>query len=221
MAQTLLQRNLDTPGSRLKHLRSILRITRAYIEKKYKLPEITLKSWENETIKVSRNGVKRCVEVYKSEGLIVDEGWIADGKGLDPTVRLSVGHYFSMPSDASLPVEEDDEIAMMRDANDFKKRYPNVVIMIVSNDEMSPYYEAGDYVGGRLRTASELEEVINRDCIVYLKGGGQYFRRIFQDTLGRYNLCCLNPAGKTTEPVIFNAEIEWAAPVCWVRKRDR
>ena len=221
MPQTLLQRNLDTPGSRLKHLRSILRLTRAYIEKQYGVPEITIKSWENETIKLTRNGVKRCVAVYKSEGLIVDEGWIMDGKGLDPTVRLSVGHYFSMPSDASLPVEEDDEIAMMRDANEFKKRYPNAVIMIVSNDEMSPYYEPGDYVGGRIRTASELEEVINRDCIVCLKGGGQYFRRIFRDSMGRYNLSCLNPVGKTAEPVIFNAEIEWVAPVFWIRKRDR
>lgn len=220
MSQTLLQRNLETPGARLKYLRSILRLTRAYIEKQYKLPEITLKSWENGAIRLSKNGVKRCVAVYKSEGLIVDEGWIADGKGLDPTVRLSVGHYFSMPSDANLPVDEDDEIAMMRDANDFKKRYPNAVIMIVSNDEMSPYYESGDYVGGRLRTISELESVVNKDCIVYLKGGGQFFRRIFQDVSGRYNLACLNPVGKTSEPVIFNAEIEWAAPVSWIRKKD-
>jgi hypothetical protein len=221
MSQTSLQRNLETPGSRLKHIRSILRLTRAYIEKQYKLPEITLKSWENGTIKLSRNGVRRCVAVYKSEGLIVDEGWIADGKGLDPTVRLSVGHYFSMPSDANLPVDEDDEIAMMRDANDFKNRYPNAVVMIVSNDEMSPNYEPGEYIGGRSRKVSELEGIVNRDCIVCLKGGGQYFRRLWQDPFGRYNLSCLNPVGKTSEPVIFNVDIEWAAPVTWVRKRDK
>ena len=220
MTQTLFQRNLETAGSRLKYLRAILRLTRAYIEKKYKLPEITLKSWENGTIKLSKNGVKRCVTVYKSEGLLVDENWIAEGKGLDPTVRFSVGHYFSVPSNVALPVEEDDEVAMLQDADVFKNRYSNAVIMIVSNDEMSPYYEPGDYVGGRLRAMNELEMIINKDCIIYLKGGGQYFRRIYQDSLGRYNLACLNPIGKTSEPVIFNADIEWAAHVTWIRKKN-
>jgi hypothetical protein len=219
MPQTLVRRNLETPGARLKYLRAILHLTRAYIEKQYKLPEITLKSWENGTIKLSKNGIKRCVAVYKGEGLLVDENWIAHGRGLDPTVKLSLGRYFSMPSDVGLSAEEDDEIAMMRDANDFKKRYLNAVIMIVSNNEMSPYYDSGDYIGGRLRAAHELEMLVNKDCIIYLKGGEQYFRRIYQDSLGRYNLVCLNPVGETSEPVIFNADIERAAQVIWVRRK--
>ena len=221
MSQALLQRNLDTPGARLKYLRSILRLTRAYIEKKYKLPEITLKSWENSMIKISKNGIKRCVTVYKNEGLIVDESWIADGKGLDPTVRLSLGHYFAMPSETvSMPVDADDEVAMMRDAQEFRARYANAVVMIVSNDEMSPHYRAGDYVGGRLRAASELDLIVNKDCIIYLQGGGQYFRRLFKDSLGRYNLACLNPIGRTAEPIIFDADIESAAAIIWIRRKD-
>jgi hypothetical protein len=220
MSQVLLQRNLDTPGARLKYLRSILRLTRAYIEKKYKLPEITLKSWENGMIKISKNGIKRCVAVYKNEGLIVDEFWIADGKGLDPTVRLSLGHYFAIPSEiVNLPIDADDEIAMMRDAQEFRDRYSNGVVMIVSNDEMSPYYKAGDYVGGRVRS-NEFESLINKDCIIYLKGGGQYFRRLFKDSLGRFNLACLNPMGRTAEPIIFNADIKSAAAVIWIRRKD-
>jgi hypothetical protein len=220
MSQASLQRNLDTPGARLKYLRSILRLTRAYIEKKYKLPEITLKSWENSMIKISKNGIKRCVTVYKNEGLIVDESWIADGKGLDPTIRLSLGHYFAMPSETTIPIDTDDEVAMMRDAQEFRDRYSNAVVMIVSNDEMSPHYRAGDYVGGRLRTTSELDSIVNKDCIIYLKGGGQYFRRLFKDSLGRYNLTCLNPVGRTTEPIIFDADIESAAAVIWIRRKD-
>lgn len=221
MSQALLQRNLDTPGVRLKYLRSILRLTRAYIEKKYKLPEITLKSWENSMVKISKNGIKRCVAVYKSEGLIVDESWIADGKGLDPTVRLSLSHYFAMPSEnPGLLVDADDEVAMMRDAQEFRDRYSNAVVMIVSNDEMSPHYRAGDYVGGRLRTNRELDAVINKDCIIYLRGGGQYFRRLFKDSLGRYNLACLNPMGRTSEPIIFDADIESAAAIIWIRRKD-
>jgi hypothetical protein len=221
MSQVLLQRNLDTPGARLKYLRSILRLTRAYIEKKYNLPEITLKSWENSMIKISKNGIKRCVAVYKNEGLIVDESWIADGKGLDPTVRLSLGHYFAMPSEiVNLPIDADDEVAMMRDAQEFRERYSNAVVMIVSNDEMSPHYRAGDYVGGRLKNSNELDCIINKDCIIYLKGGGQYFRRLFKDSLGRFNLACLNPMGRTAEPIIFDADIESAAAVIWIRRKD-
>lgn len=221
MSSALLQRNLDTPGARLKYLRAMLQLTRAEIEEKYKLPEITLKSWENGTNKLTKNGLKRCIAVYQSKGLIVDERWITDGEGLDPTVRRSLEHYFSMPSDAELLVEEDEDLAMINDAKKFRELYSNAVIMMVTNNEMSPYYEPGSYVGGRLtEDASDWEKLIGMDCIVQLKDRGQYFRRIYQDSLGRYNLACVNPSVAAAQPVMYAPDITGLAQVIWIRKRD-
>lgn len=78
------KKTLATPGQRLKYVRSLLRVSRSYLQDKYNLPEVTLKSWENGTTKLSQSGASRCIEAYRSEGIIVSEDWIMDGIGLDP-----------------------------------------------------------------------------------------------------------------------------------------
>jgi hypothetical protein len=212
-------KELNTPGQRLKYIRSLLRVSRAYLQERYGLPEVTLKSWENGTTKLTKTGASRCVEAYREEGLIVGEDWILEGVGLDPTMTMTVGHYFAIPTNKELPVE-DDEIAMVRDANIFKESHANAVIMLVSSDEMRPFYRPGDYIGGKMRYGEEIEMAVNKDCIVYLKNGERFFRRFIKNSAGDYNLTCLNPTEVTTEPVLYNVDIASLAPVIWHRWKD-
>ncbi|KTD08531.1 hypothetical protein [Legionella jamestowniensis] len=211
--------SLLTPGQRLKHIRSVLRLSRAYLQEKYGLPEVTLKSWENGTTKLTSTGAQRCVEAYRNEGIIVSEEWILEGVGLDPKSTITVSHYFATPTNQDLPIE-DEEISMVKDANLFKESHSNAVIMIVSNADMRPFYLPGDYIGGRLRNLDKIETAVNKDCIVYLRNGEKFFRRLVKDTLGYYNLTCLNPSETTSEPVLYNVEIESVAPVIWHRWKD-
>lgn len=211
---------LNTPGDRLKYLRALLRFSRSYLQDKYGLPEVTLKSWENGTTKLTQTGAERCVDVYRNEGLIVSEDWILEGHGLDPKITADVSHYFATPTKKDLPLE-DDEIAMVRDANTFKESYPNAVVMVVSNDDMRPYFWPGDYIGGKIRYETEvIDSAVNKDCIVYLKNGERFFRRLIKNRAGSYNLTCLNPNEVTSEPVLYNVEIEGVAPVIWHRWKD-
>lgn len=218
---TLVQKNkkLNSSGDRLKHIRVLLRVSRAYLHEKYGIPEVTLKSWENNTTKLTKSGAQRCVEIYRNEGMIVSEDWILDGIGLDPKATVSVGHYFATPTNKDLPLE-DDEISMITDANLFKESHLNSVIMIVSNDDMRPFYKPGDYIGGKMRKGDQLSGLINKDCIVYMKNGEKFFRRVIQNSNGNYNLTCLNPNENTSEPVLYNVKIESAAPVIWHRWKD-
>jgi len=210
---------LVNPGQRLKYIRSLLRVSRAYIQEKYELPEVTLKSWENGTTKLTKSGVKRCIEIYRGEGVIVSEDWILEGVGMDPKMAISVGHYFAMPTNKQLSVE-DDEISMLRDANLFKESHPNSIIMIVSNDDMRPFYRPGDYIGGKMRYGDDVISATNKDCIIYTKNGERFFRRLIKNSSGGYNLVCLNPNEETSEPVLFNVDINGAAPVIWHRWKD-
>lgn len=210
---------LNTPGKRLKHIRSILRLSRSYLHEKCGLPEVTLKSWENGTTKLTRSGATRCVELYRAEGLIVSEDWIMDGIGLDPKKTATISQYFAIPTIKEVSLE-DDEIAMIRDANVFKENYQNAVVMIISNDDMRPRYWPGDYIGGRMRRGDAIETAINKDCIVYLKNGERFFRRLIKNSLGKYNLTCLNPNESTAEPVLYNVDIDSVAPVIWHRWKD-
>lgn len=210
---------LTTTSKRLRYIRSLLRVSRAYIQEKYGLPEITLKTWENGTTKLTKSGLKRCLELYRSEGLVIGEDWITDGVGLDPTYSMNVSHYFATPTNKKLPVE-DDEVAMIKDANIFKENNLNAVVMVVSNNEMVPFYKPGDYVGGKMRFEANVETALNKDCIIYLKNGEHFFRRLIKNIKGGYNLTCLNPSGVTSEPVLYNVDIEGAAPIIWHRRKD-
>jgi hypothetical protein len=127
---TINKQDNRTPGNRLKYIRSILRVSRAYMQEKYSLPEVTLKSWENGTTKLTQSGAQRCVEAYRNEGLIVSEDWIMEGIGLDPKSTVTVSHYFATPTNQEISFE-DDELAMVRDANLFKESHPNAVVMLV------------------------------------------------------------------------------------------
>ncbi len=216
---TTEKQNLITPSGRLKYIRALLRVTRAYLQEKYGLPEITLKSWENNTTNLTRAGVKRCVEIYLSEGMIISEDWIMEGVGLDPAASLKVSQYFATPTDKEIPTE-DDEIRMLRDANTFKESYPGIVVMVVSNDDMRPFYKPGDYIGGKMRFEDDINTAINKDCIVHLKNGERFFRRLIKNHTDGYNLTCLNPNETTAEPVLYNVEIEGVAPIIWHRWKD-
>lgn len=221
-SKTVLSQNLgelDTPGKRLKHIRSLLRVSRAYLQEKHGIPEVTLKSWENSTTNISKAGAERCVEIYLKEGLIVSSDWVLEGAGLEPKATISVSHYFATPSTQDLPVE-DDELAMLRDANAFKESYPNAVVMIVSNNDMQPFYKAGDYIGGKMRFGTDISDSTNKDCITYLKNGERFFRRLIKNNIGGYNLTCLNPSLDTPEPVLYNVDIEGVAPIIWHRRKD-
>lgn len=210
---------LNTASARVKYLRSLLRVSRSYLQEKYHLPEVTLKSWENGTTKISRTGAQKCVEMYRSEGLIVSADWIISGIGIDPKSTMTVSNYFSMPTNKDLPCE-DDEVAMVRDANLFKESHQNAVVMIVSNDDMRPFYWPGDYIGGKVRTGIDIESCVNKDCIIYLKNGDRFFRRLVKNHSSGYNLTCLNPNESTAEPVLFNVYVDRAAPVIWHRWKD-
>lgn len=206
-------------GQRLKYIRSLLRLSRSYLQDNYGLPQVTLKSWENGTTPLTVSGAQRCVEAYRGEGLIVTEDWILRGVGLDPKTTATVSQYFATPSTEEMPIE-DEELSMVRDANLFKESHATAVVMIVSNDDMRPEYWPGDYIGGRMRSAEKLDTAVNKDCIVYLKNGGRYFRRLIKNSSGGYNLTCLNPNEVTSEPVLYNVAIETVAPVIWHRWKD-
>lgn len=214
-----VEKRLSSPAERIKHIRSISGLSRAYIQDTYGLPAVTLKGWENGTTILTKAGIKRCIEVYKKAGLIVSEDWIREGIGLDPTSTLSISRYFSIPNTKDLPLE-DDEICMIREANAFKEYYKNAVMMIVSNDEMRPFFKPGDYVGGKMRFGQDIDSAINKNCIVHLNNGHQYFRRLVKNSHQGYNLTCLNPNENTEEPVLYNIEIIGAAPIIWHRCKD-
>lgn len=225
---------VNTPAERLKYVREIMRLSRSYLEDKYHLSAATLKAWENGSSRLTEKGLRRCIDIYHQEGLLVTRDWLLTGSGLSPRVSLDMGKYLA--SELSYPrhnnpdmgvqqikekeakaYEIDENKCILREAAFFKESYVNAIVLMVTNNDMEPVYQVGDYVGGKFRYGKDIDVAVKRDCIVRLKTGDLLLRRLFKNGGGHYNLACINPAPKSANPIMFNVEIECVAPVIWHR----
>lgn len=211
----------STQGERLRYLRSLVGVTRSYICNKYEIPEVTLKSWESASTNLTDNAIKKCVELYLSEGVIVSEDWLKHASGITPSMASEIEGYFSQQNITKTDFisEENDDLSILRDANIFKNSYKNSIIMLVTGNEMQPFYNSGDYVGGINYKIENLEDVNGKDSIVTLENDTQYFRRVFYTPAGEYNLAYINPSISPNYPVLYNVKIKEIAPIIWHRKR--
>jgi DNA-binding transcriptional regulator YiaG len=213
---------MKTPGQRLKYVREkLLKLSRSEIGEKHGLSKDTLAAWENEKIQISEKGLERCIKIFSAENLIVSREWLLIGKGLDPSFSFDLSRYFGLPAETESKEEvEDDSTCIIKEINFFRSSSKNAVTGILSTDDMLPLYARGDYVGGKLRYGKEISECIGKDCIVHTKGGEIYIRRLLKSPNGKgYNLACINPSWHgSSEPVLFNVDIESAAPIIWHRR---
>lgn len=225
--------SVATVADRLKYVREIMRLSRGYLEDKYHMPATTLKSWENGLSQLTEKGIKRCIDMYHQEGMLISRDWLLSGNGLSPRVSLDMGKYLASellyvrhnhPSinvpqigEDAKPYEDDENKSILREAAFFKESYKNAVVLMVSSDDMEPVYQAGDYVGGRFLYGKNIDIGVKRDCIVRLKNGELLLRRLFKNGSGHYNLACINPSPRSSSPIMFDVELECVAPVIWHR----
>ncbi len=232
---------LNSPAQRLKTLRNMARLTRDEIETKHSLSAATLKAWENGMAPITEKGIRRCIEIYRKEGVLLTRDWVLEGKGLPPQISVEIGRYFASMHDYPLhplrPEQQqiyandtdintnyvvDDQIGMVREASYFKELYKDAVLMIVADEDMGPVYQPGDYIAGKFRYGADMETILGNDCIVRLPSGEDILRRVFKGQIkDRYNLACINPAPTAQNPILFDVEILAVAPVIWHRVPDR
>lgn len=187
--------------SRLRFLRSLTGLTRAEIENKYTLPEITLKKWETGKMPLSEKGINKCLEIYRSENIITNKNWLRSGEGVMPTFYQS---------------ETDDEKSLEY----FKNLYPSCIIHNIPNNDMLPKYSKNEVVIGSIYE-QEYKNLNNRDCIVSLNKNEEeiiLLRKLLVNEDKTINLLCTNP--ENDEAMIFDVQVNFIAPVMWHKLRN-
>lgn len=90
------------------------------------------------------------------------------------------------------------------------------VAVEVRGDSMLNYYKNGDILIGIKKLGRSLTELIGRDCIIETSDGKRLLKFVQKGSMkDRFNLRSHN----IEHPDIQNAELKWAAPVEWIKRR--
>lgn len=213
--------DLMSKAGRIKFVReSILKVTQKYLYERYGIPVVTTSKIETSGNHVSDKSLKRYYEAFSSEGLLVTYEWLAYNVGKVPNNFVPCKDFFHLTSDDYDLC--DDSILMEYDAEDFCKKYKNAKVVRIMSNDMSPKFNLGDYVGGKLKKLDKLEAMLGRDCIIKIKGIENYLvKRLTMDSLRRYNLTVINYNSSETVPVMHDVQIEEIYNIIWHRWMDK
>lgn len=210
----------EARGQRTRQLRELTGsddhkpLSRAAIERKYGLSAHTLRHWEEaDGSGLTENGARIIVNIYQSENINCSVSWLLTGKGSPPKRREVAG--VMAPSSSPLKIAATDLMASVEEeCQRFKAMHPEGIVFEVVDDAMLPRYLLGDRVGGIQYYHQDIPNLIGKDCIVEIKGGGTWLRRLQKSTVpGQYNLYALNPNTKVERPTLYGVEILTCAPV--------
>ncbi|AZL16095.1 hypothetical protein EF513_06055 [Rickettsiales endosymbiont of Stachyamoeba lipophora] len=197
--------DLKTIAERLKYIRSLTGLNRTELSNNHTFPEITLRMWENNHKPLTDKGIRRCIELYHLEGIFVTEEWLKHGTG-QPPIR-----YTSLTS-----FKANDEENLIKEQKYLKDLYPGITTYTIYNNDMTPFFNIGDLVGGIFQE-SNFEGFHNKDCITKLSSGKIVFRRFMIAKNNSFNLIALNPQNDSDEPIIYNAHVKELAPLLFHR----
>ena len=76
-----------TPADRLAYIRLLTRFGREKLSKELAIPLGTLRKWESGERTLTEESIRRCIDAYKSVGVVVSKEWLLKGEGYGPIVK--------------------------------------------------------------------------------------------------------------------------------------
>ena len=212
-----IEDNNSTISERVKDLRKDFRFSRKYLSDRYGIPQITLQKIENSERKITEQSLHKIINIYKSDNILVTREWILNGTGEKPRYIFPDN---PITDNFLQDFIDKDELAINREIEFFEKNNPNSKVIILEDNDMAPYYKKGDYVGGIEISSEKYENLSSIDCIVLVKGQNSYLLRTVDiDDENTFRLSIKNRKSNNMKPVIYKANIIYAAPIVWIRKK--
>ena len=89
------------------------------------------------------------------------------------------------------------------------------IAIMVRGESMAPVYRDGDILICSRQRGSDVVSALNRDCVVKTADGRCYIKFLLKsENYGRFRLRSYN----VSYPDMEDEELQWAAPVMWVRR---
>lgn len=192
-------------GAKIRRLRKLLGESQAVFGERFGVEQATVSRWEKgEPVKREfETNLARLANVSVAEFFHSGEG-----PRLIPVVGdISAGETF-------IPTDDEDENG---DYVQFSVGDDDLIALRVRGNSMSPVYRDGDVIIGRRYGYRSLPELTGLDVIVRTRAGEGYLKRLLRDSKSKYRLRSYNAAFDDIE----NVEIDWAAPVLWIKRGTR
>lgn len=186
-------------GLRLRYLREYAGLDRSEAAGIAGVTYGTYKDWEIGYFNIPRRRIDKMIVELNYRDFVCSVDWVESG----------VGNFPSWSEDKKIKAELDV----------FFKVNANAASFEIFNRDMLPVYHVGDVVAGVKCGEENLNDVINKDCIVELEGKTILFRQLKKGSQSnRFNLICTNLEAE--DPIISDAKIISAAPIIWLRRRQ-
>lgn len=188
---------LNKKTERLKFLRYLTGLSRVDIEAKYKIPQVSLKKWENGVLSPTRKGILRCLEAYAKEEVYTTVEWVENGIGPIP----------------SLSVQIEDNCNLDDDLRYFKTKYSECVVHQIEENNLYPRYKKGEVVVGIVHKGP-IEELHKKDCVFELANKKRGLAKVIIENK-TINLVSINCDLSDEEVLLTNVSVQFLAPIKW------
>lgn len=212
-------------AKRLKSLRQMTGLSRDVFRQRYGIARGTLQNWESARFGgLTLKGAVSMIRAFKAENVEVSVDWLMHGVGRGPhfasldNQQVDASNKEAMAGELGQEVEKELSI-ITEELLCFRRLNPDSIDLVMTDDSMTPFYAAGDYVAGVRRYQGRIESAVGHDCIVQTTEYGTLLRRLAPgEEPDRYTLLAHNVHTRSRRPVLYNVDVISAAPVIWVRR---
>lgn len=164
---------LETPGSRVRAIRSFCAPSRNQFCEQTGLSESTLKAWENDISPLTEKGALLLAKIFTQQKIFCTQSWLLHGEGLSPMRQVSEVQA----------TNSNEEESILQEIEMLKKFYPKHenIIWTVSDNSMWPYYKMEDFVVGIQIKMDSLKSFVGSPLIFQTKDQGTLLRGLEKD----------------------------------------
>lgn len=202
---------LNSAASRIKYVRNLAGFDRKSFSGRFNISANTLQSWELGRAPLSPKGAQRLCSALLKSNIMCTTNWLISGSGERPFLYKTTNPILHTLCDESILLQEIDI---------FKSLHPNYLLTAVTDVGMNPFYDIGDYVGGKtINEEKNILEITGNNCIIKTSEGLTLVRKLMLAPKNKkFNLYALN-FSPSIEPIITEVNIQAAAKIIWHRKR--
>lgn len=203
----------EARAERLRRVRNMANLSRKEICDTDKLNINTYKGWE-----IARygglplDGALKVIRRIANTGVICTADWLLHGRGAEPYI---IPKTTKADKKASSQADEDITQEIML----FQSHFTNAIYTKVTDDAISPKIKIGDYVAGIRHFGEEIQKCVDEDCILQTRDGQILVRQLKKGrTPNTYTLICTNSQTSVDMPVLYDIDLESAAPIVRIYK---